>query len=80
MTEDLLVNSVKFIGEHFLDITLFILILILFIAFMGLEHIKIRKTKPVLQKVVVIEKMKTLKDNKINFLTDENYYLGENKN
>ena len=80
MAEDLLVNSVKFIGEHFLDITLFILILILFIAFMGLEHIKIRKTKAVLQKVVVIEKMKTLKDNKINFLIDENYYLGENKN
>ena len=59
MEKDLLGQSLNFISENILDITLVVLIIFLTISYMLLNGITIEETKPELKKVVVFENMES---------------------
>ena len=54
MKKDLLGQSLDFISENFLDITLVVLIIFLTVSYMVLNGITIEETTPKLKKVVVL--------------------------
>ena len=59
MKKDLLGQSLDFISENFLDITLVVLIIFLTVSYMVINGITIEETTPKLKKVVVLENMAT---------------------
>ena len=65
--KDLVKQSIKFIGDHFLDILLVVLLIFLYVSYLIVHNVTIEETHPKLKKVVVFENMDNLNDSALSF-------------